>query len=284
EQRVLLFGVRLRDRLIGSGGLRGAVDSVMETLTTGGTPIGDFDDDFAAMHGALSRAGLLDADASEIRLANAWFNYGLASDPMMRPEVDSLTVFSEAATARYARRHLEDVPLEQWPQDLAGYHSLSFASVQDIELNYTPSDSPVAQWGTQLLDAGAAVVSIRGQVEPASITRKEVVAQQKRYLADINERAANNKLDKQEQHDMLAELEQINGLYGSDKAPATLVDASVVAGFGQAVDDMEDLLGSDSPVVLTPMTNRQPAALAETWLCSNVRANPHLQDLPVSTV
>src|SRR5699024_10092853 len=72
EQRVLLFGVRLRDRLIGSGGLRGAVESVMETLTTGGTPIEDFDDDFAAMDGALSRAGLLDADASEIRLANAW--------------------------------------------------------------------------------------------------------------------------------------------------------------------------------------------------------------------
>nr|WP_227993839.1 ATP-binding protein [Pseudactinotalea sp. HY160] len=32
------------------------------------------------------------------------------------------------------------------------------------------------------------------------------------------------------------------------------------------------------------MTNRQPAALAETWPCSNVRANPHLLDLPTSTI
>lgn len=283
ENRVLLFGVRLRDQVLGKGGLRGAVDSVMETLRTGGTPLEDYDEDFAKVDAALTRAGLVSASAGDIRLANAWFNYGLASDPVMRPDVDSMTVFSRPATAGYVRENLAGVPVEQWPA-MDGYHQLSMAAVQDVDLEYVPADQPAAMWGAQLLDAGAAAVSVRGLVEPARITRKEVEAQQKRYIEDIDERVRNNKLDKDEQRTMLVELESINALYGTGRAPATLVDTSIVAAFGQVVPDMEDVLGPGSPLRLNPMTNRQPAALAETWPCSTVRANPHRLDLPVSAV
>lgn len=283
DNRVLLFGVRLRDQLIGKRGLRGAVDSVMETLTTGGTPIEDYDEDFERMDSALTRAGLLTASAADIRLANAWFNYGLNPDPMIMPTVDSAVVFSSPSTARYAWDNLRDVPLERWP-DLDGYHELSMAAVQDIELDYTPADRYLAMWGSQLVDAGATAVSIRGLIEPQRITRKEVQSQQKRYIEDINERVANNKLEKHEQQRMLADLEAINALYGTGGAPPTLVDTSIVVGFGRAVNDLERLLPDGTSLHLNPMTNRQPAALVETWPCSNVRTNPHLLDLPASVV
>ncbi|MGC0252676.1 ATP-binding protein [Pseudactinotalea sp. Z1748] len=283
ENHVLLFGVRLRDQVIGKRGLSGVVDSVVETLHTGGTPLEDYDEDFERVDSALTRAGLISASAGDIRMANAWFNYGLASDPVIYPQMDSLTAFSRPATAKYVRDHLRDVPPEQWPP-MDGYHQISMAAVQDIDLEYVPADAYQAMWGTQLLDAGAAAISIHGLVEPARITRKEVESQQKRYIEDINERVRNNKLDKDEQGQMLAELESINALYGTGRAPPTLVDASVVVAFGQAVQDMEDVLGPGSPVTLNPMTNRQPAALAETWPCSNIRANPHRLDLPTSVV
>src|SRR5699024_847172 len=89
---------------------------------------------------------------------------------------------------------------------------------------------------------------------------------------------------KDEQGQMLGELESINAMYGTGRGPSTLVDTSIVVSFGQAVEDMEDILGAGSPIRLNPMTNRQPAGLAETWPCSNVRANPHLQDLPTTTL
>lgn len=283
ENRVLLFGVRLRDQILGKQGFRGAVDSVMETLRTGGTPLEDFDEDFERVDAALTRAGLVSASAEDIRMANAWFNYGLASDPVIYPQMDSLTIFSRPATAKYAREHLHDLPQEQWPE-MDGYHQISMAAVQDIDLEYTPADTYQAMWGTQLLDAGAAAISIHGLIEPARITRKEVESQQKRYIEDINERHRNNKIDKDEQNQMLAELESINAMYGSGRAPSTLVDASITVAFGQVVEDMEDVLGANSPVTLNPMTNRQPAALAETWPCSNIRANPHRLDLPTTVV
>src|SRR5699024_7806750 len=196
--------------------------------------------------------------------------YGLAPDPVILPDLNSLVVFSRPATAKYAREQLQGVPVDQWPQ-MDGYHQLSIAAVQDIELEYTPADTYTSAWGTQLLDAGAAAISVRGLIEPARITRKEVEAQQKRYIEDINERARNNKLDKDEQGQMLGELESINAMYGTGRGPSTLVDTSIVVSFGQAVEDMEDILGAGSPIRLNPMTNRQPAGLAETWPCSNVR-------------
>src|SRR5699024_8656908 len=157
DGRVLLFGVQLRDRLIGRGGLRAAVDSAMESLATGEVPISDFDADFAQVDAALTRAGLLAARSGDISMANAWFNYGLTSDPMMAPDVDSLTVFSHPSAARYARDRLEGVPQEKWPA-LEGAHTLSFGAVQELGLEYVPSNDYRAMWGLQLLDAGAAAV------------------------------------------------------------------------------------------------------------------------------
>lgn len=283
DNRLLLFGVRLRDHIVGKNGLRGAVDSMMETLLTGEVPIADFDEDFARMDAALTRAGLLATRPGDVSLANAWFNYGLSSDPMMAPDVDSLTVFSSPTAAQYARTHLADAPRNEWP-DLDGSHTLTMAALQDLDLEYVPSDAYRAMWGLQLLDAGAAAVSVRGMVEPQKVTRREVESQQKRYQADLAERVANNQLNKAEQEEMLGELASISALYGSGSAPPTLVDATVTVAFGQQVASLEDLMGPSSPIVLTPMTNRQPAALAETWVCSNIRANPHLQDIPASTI
>lgn len=283
ESRLLLFGVRLKDSVIGTGGWRGAVDSIVETLTTGGTPLADFDKDFAQVDRALTQVGLTAVSQADIRFADSWFNGGISPDPIMRADMDNLAVFSSPETARHAREHWNDQQVASWPDD-PGYHVLSMAAVQDIELDWVGADTRRAMWAADLLDSNAAVISIRAQVEPAAVTRKEVEAKEKGVAADINERYKANKITKAEQDRQLAELRAIHGMYGTDGAPPTLVDTSIVVGFRGLVERVEDLLPVSSAVTLNPMSNRQLAALAETWVCSNVRANPHLLDLPSTTV
>lgn len=283
ESRLLLLGVQLRDSLVGQRGLNAAVDSVVETLTVGGAPIQDYDEDFTQVDRALTRAGLTSPSRAEISLANSWFNRGISPDPVIHPGEDNVAIFSSSATAAHARKHWGDIPIQDWPED-EGYHVLSMAAVQDLDLDWTPADQRRARWGGALLEAGAAVVSIRGILEPAAITRKEIEAKQKGVVSDINEREKANKITKAEQQQKLNELHSIHAMYGQDGAPPTLVDASVVVGFGAAVQNMEDVLGPASPVRLNPMSDRQPAALAETWPCSPVRSNPHRLDLPTTAI
>ncbi|NVP29332.1 hypothetical protein, partial [Vibrio cholerae] len=42
--------------------------------------------------------------------------------------------------------------------------------------------------------------------------------------------------------------------------------------------------GNGTAFEVAPMDNRQQLALAESWIGSPVRANPHLMDLPSATV
>jgi hypothetical protein len=279
DRRVLLFGVRLQASVGGGGGLRRAIDSVAETLTSGGTPLSDFDPDYTAMSAAMARSGLSTPTNEELRLASAWWNEGHSPDTQMLAQVECLHVFTTVAAARAAKRAGPDADLSNLG---VGHHTITFAVVNDLDLPFLQPTDPRAHWATQLVEQGALAISVRGRVEPTMVTRAELRRQRKGYIDDINERVAAGKMERAEQSEQEALLADVEAVYAAG-GPPTLIETSIVVGFNGFVPDVTDL-SRDLTAKLSPMWYRQRAAMAETMLCSGARANPHLQDLPTQSV
>jgi hypothetical protein len=286
-RRVLLVGVRLQDKVGGSGGLRSAIDSVAETLAAGTIPLEDFDEDFATMSAIMARVGLNSITDADFALANAWWNEGKAPDTPMLVHDDHVHVFSSTASMQAAKRLVErdgDDNCESW--ELTKHHTLCFACVRDFEIGYPDATSRTAQWASSLVESGAVCVSIRGKLEPASVTRSELRRGKKKFTDDVNERYQQNKMARGEQEELLGELDELERYYATG-GPATLMECSTVivsSGLqGRNGYDMSEF-APDSSLVLSTMVSRQNSALAETWLASPVRANPYLHDLPTITL
>ena len=286
-RRLLLVGVRLQDKVGGSGGLRSAIDSVAETIAAGTIPLEDFDEDFATMSAIMARVGLNSITDADFALANAWWNEGKAPDTPMLVHDDHVHVFSSTASMQAAARLVErdgDDNCESW--ELTKHHTLCFACVRDFEIGYPDATSHTAQWASSLVESGAGCVSIRGKLEPSAVTGAELRRGKKKYSDDINERYQQNKMARGEQEEMLAQIDELERHY-STGGPATLMECSTVvvsSGVqGRNGYDMSEF-APDSSLVLSTMVSRQNSALAETWLASPVRANPYLHDLPTIMV
>jgi hypothetical protein len=286
-RRLLLVGVRLQDKVGGSGGLRSAIDSVAETIAAGTIPLEDFDEDFATMSAIMARTGLNSLTDADFALANAWWNEGKAPDTPMLVHDDHVHVFSSTASMQAAARLVErdgDDNCESW--ELAKHHTLCFACVRDFEIGYPDATSHEAQWASSLIESGAVCVSIRGKLEPASVTRSELRRGKKKFTDDVNERHQQNKMARGEQEELLGQLDELERYYATG-GPATLMECSTIvvsSGVqGRNGYDMSEF-APDSSLVLSTMVSRQNSALAETWLASPVRANPYLHDLPTITL
>lgn len=279
DSRILLFGVKLQST-IGSGGLRSAIDSVAETFVSGGTPMSDYDRDFEQVDSALTRAGLNTLTAADLRLANAWWNHGTFPDTPALFHADHMHIFNSAAAVGLAEQLGADNCLD-WPA-IPGAHSLTFASVQELDLPYIEAQQTVAKWVVPLVQSGAAVVSVRAKIEPSKVTREELRRQRKGYTDDLNSRYKEGKMDRAELDAKLQELGEVEGIYSDGSGPVTLVDTSILVGFDGYVPDVTQV--STMQIRLNTMLYRQQQAWAETMLCSNVRANPNLHDLPAPVV
>ena len=202
-----------------------------QTLSTGITPLEDFDVDFMAVDEALARAGLRVPSTEEFRLANAWWNHGGSPDTVFLEHIDHLHTFTSASSAMAAARLGADGDdCSSWPP-MADTHSLAFGCVADFELPFVAGSDPAAHWAADLLDGGAVCVSIRGLVEPAKVTRHELRRRKKQYIDDIRERADQGKMERAEQEETLAELSEVEAVYSMAAAPPAIVDCSVLAVF-----------------------------------------------------
>lgn len=280
-RRLLLFGVKLNPAVGGAGGLKGAIDSVVESLASGTAPMSDFDKDFARVDARLAAAGLSTPGDADFRLADAWWNYGRYPDTPLLVHSDHLHVFASAESARSADR-LGRGMCASWPP-ISGHHPLTFATVQNFDAGLVSAVDPKAHWVPALLRQGAVAVSVRGLVEPPKVTREELRRMRKKYIDDINERAQAGKMERAEQEEMLAELTDVEAVYAQG-GPPTLVESSIIVAFDGDDQDRSgrsvEGIGTDHGVRLNEMVARQEAALAETWICSPVRSSPHLHDLP----
>ena len=281
EKRMLFLAVKLVSKVGGAGGLRAAIESVTETLTVGGSPLSDYDVDLKKVDAALARCGLTTPSSEELSIANSWWNQGHFPDTVELPHSDHLHVFSDAKAVRMAD-DADRTDCHAWPE-IPNHRTLTFATLEDFEFDFIAPTDPKANWATGLLDDDAVAISIRAGIEPAKVTRAELRRQRKRYMDDIRERVEQHKMERAEQDEMLQTLEDVEGVYGSNGGSPTLVDASVLIAFDGEVEDITQA-GGNSQANLRIMNFRQRQALAEMMLCSYIRANPNLHDLPSQTV
>lgn len=281
EKRLVIFGVRLRDKIGGQGGFKEVVDSVVETLVSGSTPLSDFDNDREKVHAALERCGFSVPTSEEMALANSWWNQGRFPDTVELPHSNHTHLFADATAVRMAEAAGRD-NCENWPE-IPNHRALTMATLESFDFEFLSPESPRAHWATGLMEDGAVAISIRANIEPAKITRDELRRQRKRYLDDVNERQKQGKMDRSEQTDMIQTLADVEDVYASNGGSPTLVDASVLVAFDGQVEDITQV-GLGSAANLRVMSFRQRQALAEMMLCSYIRANPILQDLPSQTV
>ncbi len=231
----------------------------------------------------MTRSGLTIPTPRDFHLAESWWAAGGSTGASLPPHADHLHIFRTVAGSQTAARH--DVnACSTWPTGIEGHHVLRMGSVYGLDLPFQGAAKTLSTWVSTLLVRGAVMVSIRGLIESSAITRKELRRQRDRYLRDIRNARAQGKLDDQQQEEMVRTLESVEGAYSTGKAFPTLVETSVVAAFTGLGKKRLDSLGNGTAFEVAPMDNRQQLALAESWIGSPVRANPHLMDLPSATV
>ena len=287
-RREMLFGVKLRPSALRrkrgwKAAARDAVDSFIHTAMYGGSPMSDYDADIDEIDGVLARAGFTVPSKATLRWADSWWSHGRAKGVPVLPHDDHQHFTTSMAAKHHIEQHLDLDFCDAWPdEDIPGEYSISFAAANDFQLGYTSISDPATRWGVELLDAGARVVSIRGVVEPSKVTRGQLRSQKSRIQSDMEESWEKNKTPRAEQEKQQQELTELEAMYARGEAPPTLHDCSVIIGFDGRGIDMSKI--APRALELNPLIDLQSPAWYETMLCSDVRANPLIQEFPSTVV
>lgn len=280
NDRRAMIGVRLVPTT-GSGSVKSFVESVQQTLFFGGVLDSDYDKDFKQVSAAFDRAGLGLPTSEDWAAVDGWWNLG---DPRPVAELrhsDHLHFFSRRASWEAADEDgLADC--EPWA-DMPGHRAITFASLSEFDLGYTPVSDQKTWWATDLVNMGARVISARGLIEPPTITRQELKSTRRKMRTDLQEGYEKGK-DQARREEREAEVGAIEAQYdvSKDDMPPTVVDLSVIAGLAGMWSDEEAIQVPAGRLFI--MSNRQLQAWHETMICSSVRGNPHLHDVPATTV
>lgn len=286
-KRVAVFGVALVGAFrAGSsfwGTMRQALDSVADTFLESEAPISDYDADFELVDAAFNRAGLPPITTDEYRWVNAWWNRGTSASTPYIPHFEHLHFFrTMSGVRRNTAGDLLDGDCDLWAHT-EDRTDVTFAGVEGMDLGYTSVGSDAARWCSELIAADARCISIRGLIEPPKITRQELANQKKSVQKNMDEAVALGRTTKAEHDQRRQELQGIEDAYAVSRtnAPPTLTDTCITVAFEGVIDDVSTIPTSLS---MNPLQNRQPAAWVETMLCSAVRANPYLHDIPSTAV
>lgn len=285
EQRLeLLVGVRLSASTQGQSFFE-ACEGVFETFLTGKTPNGDFDKDFRLIADLAARSGLRPASKKALKWADAWWSHGVPRSVPIVPCEDHMHLFQSAETRREVEKYHDVADCSSW-QELEGQSAMSFAVAEDFDYNNDTVEvgDEFVRFGPELSQQGARVISIRGSVEPAKLTRQELESQARQHKNDADAAAEIGKKTRGEVDQHIRFLEELEDLYAKSKrnAPPTLVDLSMIVGFDGIIEDVQRIQAG--PVTLLPASNIVSAAWHETMLCSGIDANPIKLELPSTAI
>lgn len=250
----------------------------------------EFEEDRQRVDDLLARCGLSDPTVEDIALLCGWFNRGQMPDVPVTQHSDHIHVFgNDNDVFAAARDGLGNCDAWQGNRALP----VTFTAVKFKGVPREATD-PLAHWAERLHEHRALCLSIRGLLEPAEVTRKELKARIRTIRNQIAQDAEKGVMDRVEQEEKLAFVEALEARYSAGDAPATLVQTSVVAAFdgrpatperpGVNLADISKTSVSGGGWELTPLKWRQLLAFREVQPCSLVRANPHMQDLPADFV
>jgi hypothetical protein len=274
-RKALFVGVRLRSSAVdslqsvaqqagqaqgGKGRSRAVLTGLRETLTTLlGEEVPDlsvFDTDRDAVTPILDRAGCVPPSPAALDQLEAWFNGGLGPDLTLLESKDVLALdngdrIEMASVMRFDNPVLSS-PGATWLLDAMTY-----------------SDSP------------AAVVSVRGMLEPATIARARARSNQRRIISQVQEEAETGDLGRVENTTTFQLANQLETLFAQGEP--LISRCSIV--FGRrtrpGAESYIDELRTRHGIRVRALEHRQLAALDETLPCSDKRVNPFLQDVTI---
>jgi hypothetical protein len=265
--KALLIGVKLNPQLqAGKGGKGGKGGSVVENLKeTVTSAIGEalpdrsrFELDLARVESILAKNGAFVPKAGVLRQVEAWYSFGQEPSEVLlegrsRLVVEESDEVIEMAAVREFTDPIFSAPNAPWLLD-ATTHS-----------------------------AGAHVVSVRAQLEPARVARNRMRQAQRRMINQMAEEAATQDLARAEDSTTLNLAQSIEDYLVNVGAPM-LTGCSIVLGrrvFPEENETYVDLLRDLYGIEVEPLHYRQLAGLGETLPCSPARVNPFLQEVNV---
>lgn len=291
EERILLIGVKLKDKIGGENrGYREMLDSFTATLTDGGTPIEDYDPDAKIIRQIFDASAIEVPTKRQIDIANGYWDYQHNPDVAILPHHDHMHFFNDGEGIRIAntagKEDCENWLTESTWQDgagnavLPGESSLSFSVLSELEMD-TSSANSIAKWVSNALHYNARVVSIRAKVEPCTATYTELRSSRRKVESELQESLRFNKMSKSDVEEKETYMADLDVVYASPDGPGTLVDVTVVIG----TEGAESGRNLHIPgVKTTPALLRQAAAWYETMLCSGTICQPRNDDFSIPVV
>lgn len=267
SQGYAAVGVELR-RIVsrpGSGPTSAALDSLAGSLAGGHTALLDYDEDYRTVDATMRDAGLGDLDPRQLEEVLAWWDPDRQFEADMLVHADHIHRFRTTTSASIASS-LD--ACDCWNWNIPGSSALTMALVPEIDRTWLYSASDQPHWMSDLADAGARIVSIRGRVEPSALTLAHRDRERSRRAPSGRDNAGRKVL-------------QTPAI--GEQSGATLIDVSTVVGIDHMEGDPAALVTTGS-CHLSALAFAQQSALAETMACSPYRCTPVRGEIPARIV
>lgn len=266
--KTLLLGVKLRQKVAASlrtdKGVKGLIAAGRElgtkVLGESVPDLAPFDADFEKVREILRSYGATVPDRGDLERLEGWINMGAGLAVPLYETTDSL----------YVGEH-DHIVMD------------TVAAFEEPRM--------VAPWSPWALDAlthptGPHVVSIRAELQPASVATSRVRRNERRMLAQMEEEQATGDLEKKEDSIAFRLAKDFEDFVATSKQPI-LSSTSIVMGrrVADGVDDTfyEDMYNSFG-IRIRPLPLRQHAAFMETLPTASERVNPYLQDVSLTMI
>lgn len=260
-RRALLIGVRLRQNSPGSSLNKSTMEqakSIATRILAEDIPDVDaYAADKSSIGAMMSRAGASLMTRDERNQLEAWYNLGKGTDTTLIEHVNTL-----------------EVP---------AYDTFEMSAV--MRFNTKAMYAPDSQW---LLEAashrfGPSVVSVRAELEPASVTRNRSRKSQRKLASNIEEQEATGDLERAEYREGLRDVEELEDyIRSSNEAMLTKCSMLLARRVRPADETYMDYLYNTYGIEVKPLEHRQLRALDEMLPCSSRRINPFVQDVNIA--
>lgn len=266
-RRAVLVGVKLRTSITSqaikksSGSLKNTLMNLTESALGENVPKLDlYEDDINFCSEIFRRNGLVIPDRVVSSQLESWYNNGKG----MAVEV------LEAKDVLYVDNNLRRI-------ELAALHKFN------NPINFAPN----FEWmlGATSHPSGTKVISVRGDLEPSTVSRARSRRSQRKLISQMEEERATQDLEKVEDTELFNLAQTVEDFFVNNP-DALLTNCSIV--MARLEDDadstyIDDLRNSYS-IDVVPLIHRQLPALEETLPCSRVRVNPFLQELSLGMI
>ncbi|MFA5566746.1 MAG: ATP-binding protein [Acidimicrobiia bacterium] len=157
------------------------------------------------------------------------------------------------------------------------------------EFSIPEMKAPNADWllAAQNHYAPASVISIRGELEPSTVSRARIRKQERRIIHEIaEERKAGDLLGRSEQSDDFSFAQRVEQyILGGTDSLVTNTSIVLARRVGPEVPNTYvDVLNEAFGIKVSPLQYRQLSGLAETLPTSPFRSNPFPQDINIATI